>query len=378
MEVVEKLLSQELGRTFFGIAVYQYLLALVFILLGFTTRRLADKGLARLAKVAKKTDNRFDDILIEIVRKPLPLAFVAVGIYLALNSLPVPTEPIDIRQFMHALFRSLTVLFVVWVSIRVIDRLCEEWYRVVEGDKSRFDENLIPIIRKTGKAFLGVIGGILFLQNMGYSVGSLLAGFGLGGAAVALASKDSLSNLFGSIVVFFDQPFRVGDWIEMDGLHGTVEEIGLRTTRIRTFANSLMSIPNAKFTTSIVNNWSRMRKRRIKMTIGLTYDTSAEQMEKAVEAIRRIIRESKDMRDDFSLVNFDGFGESSLNIFIYCFTKTTNWSEFLDAKQRFMLEVMRAVKGLGLSFAFPTRTLHVAGSVAVSNGSSDGGKGALV
>lgn len=378
MEAVEKLLAQELGQNFFGIAVYQYLMALVFILLGFTARRFADQGLGRLAKAAKKTDNRFDDILIEIVRKPLPFAFVVVGVFLAINILPVPTEPVDVRRFLQALFRSLTVLFVVWVSLRVIDRLCEEWYRAVEGDKSRFDENLIPIIRKTGKVFLGVVGSILFLQNMGYSVGSLLAGFGLGGAAVALASKDSLSNFFGSIVVFFDQPFRVGDWIEMDGLHGTVEEIGLRTTRIRTFANSLMSIPNAKFTTSIVNNWSRMRKRRIKMTIGLTYDTTAEQMEQAVEAIRRIIRESKDMRDDFSLVNFDGFGESSLNIFIYCFTKTTNWSEFLDAKQRFMLEVMRAVKKLGLNFAFPTRTLHVAGSVAVANGSSDGGKGALV
>ena len=121
-----------------------------------------------------------------------------------------------------------------------------------------------------------------------------------------------------------------------------------------------------------------MKKRRIKMTIGLTYDTTPEQMEKAVEAIRKVIQDDKAIRDDFYLVYFNEFGSSSLDIFVYCFTNTTVWADYLAARQGFMLSVMRAVKGLGLSFAFPTRTLHVAGSVAVANGSSDGGKGALV
>ncbi|MFH1724898.1 MAG: mechanosensitive ion channel family protein [Elusimicrobiota bacterium] len=354
--------------SFFGIFLYQYLMALLFIFAGFLLRRMSDRVLDRLRKAARKTAFRYDDILIDVLRKPLPLAFVVIGLYLAVHSLPVPTEPVNIRHFLHAAFRSLSVLFVVWVAVRLIDGICAEWTELAKKTPSGLDDQLVPIIRKSGKVFLILIGGILVLQNMGYSVGGLLAGFGLGGAAVALAAKDSLSNLFGSIVVFIDRPFSVGDWIEMDGCEGTVEEIGLRTTRVRTFANSLMTVPNSKFTTSVINNWQRMKKRRIKFTIGLTYGTTAEQMEKIIERIRRLIRDDENIRDDFFLVNFDAFGPSSFDVFIYCFTKSTRWADFLEAKQKFMLNIVREVHEMGLDFAFPTRTLHVAGPVAVEGG----------
>lgn len=359
----EEALVASFSKTFFGISIYQYLLALIFILAGFVLRRVTENLLERLSRATSRTRFRYDDILIETVRRPLPMACLIFGIFLAINVLPVPTEPVDVRYFMHALFRSVTVLFVVWVVSRLVDGLCEQWLETVRAKKRPFDAQLVPIVRKSGKVFLWIVGGILFLQNMGYSVGSLLAGFGLGGAAVALAAKDSLSNLFGSIVIFFDRPFRVGDWIEMDGWEGTIEEIGLRTTRVRTFANSLMTVPNSKFTTMSINNWSRMQKRRIKMTVGLTYDANAEQVEAAVERIRQIIRDDPNIRDDFFLVNFDAFGPSSLDIFIYCFTKTTIWGKFLDAKQGFMLSIMRELNKMGLELAFPTRTVHLVGSV---------------
>jgi MscS family membrane protein len=190
-------------------------------------------------------------------------------------------------------------------------------------------------------------------------VGSLLAGLGIGGVAIALASKDTVANLFGSLVIFLDKPFQIGDWIEMGSIEGTVEEVGLRTTRVRTFANSLITIPNAKFTTEAVNNWSRMKKRRIKMTVGLTYDATPDKVEEAVLRIREIIAADEKIRNDFYLVNFDNLGPSSLDLFVYCFTETTNWAEFLQAKQEFLLKIMRAVEELGLEFAFPTQTLHV-------------------
>lgn len=259
---------------------------------GFVLRRVCVNFLDKFAKAADKSDTQIDDIVLHILRKPLPLAVAAVGVYFAIHSLP---KPDNVQAFMQAAFKSATVLFAVWVCLRVVDEVFTEWGKHAKSTPGEFDDQLVPILQKTLKAFLIVVGGILFLQNMGYSVGGLLAGFGLGGAAVAMASKDSLANLFGSIVVVFDRPFRVGDWIEMEGKEGTVEEIGLRTTKIRTFANSVMTIPNSMFTTSVINNWSQMNKRRITFRLGLKYGTPADKIEAAVEKIREIIKNDDDL-----------------------------------------------------------------------------------
>lgn len=140
-----------------------------------------------------------------------------------------------------------------------------------------------------------------------------------------------------------------------------MEEVGLRATRVRTFPNSLITIPNATFTTSAINNWSRMKKRRIKLTIGLTYDTPREKLEEAVDAIRGILQQDAHIHQEFFMVYFTDFGTYSLDILVYCFSVTTNWSEHLRVRQQVLLKIMDAVKGLGLSFAFPTQTLHLRG-----------------
>jgi MscS family membrane protein len=138
-----------------------------------------------------------------------------------------------------------------------------------------------------------------------------------------------------------------------------VEEVGLRTTRVRTFANSVVTVPNLLFTSNAINNWSMMKKRRIKMTIGITYSTSAKKVDQLVQKIRKIIENDDKIRNDFYLVNFDNFGPSSLDIFIYCFTITTDWADFLQVKQEFMLKIIDCVNELDLEFAFPTQTVHV-------------------
>lgn len=351
-----------LKEPFFGIETYRYLLALAFVFSGFLARRIASWGLHRLALAAKKTRFSFDDVLFESAGKPASAACLLVGLYMAMTVLPLPSKPVDVAFFVHALFKSLTIVLGIWFAVRLIDGLAVVMMDVARGTESRIDDQLVPIIRKSLKVFTVIVGGVLMIQNMGYSVGSLVASFGIGGAAIAFASKDMLSNLFGSVIVFFDRPFEVGDWILVDGIEGTVEEVGLRTTRVRTFANSVITVPNAKFTTDSINNWSRMRKRRISFTIGVTYDATPEQIEAGVKAVRKLIADDPAMNQDFSLVNFEGFGDSSLNIFVYCFTKTTNWAEFLEAKQTFLLAIMREFKALGLDFAFPTRTVHVVGA----------------
>lgn len=251
--------------------------------------------------------------------------------------------------------------FALWFALRLIDNLTAVWGERALATDGTFDDQLVPIVRKSSKVFLVAVGVVMVIQNLGGEVGSLLAGFGIGGAAVALASKDTIANLFGSIVIFVDRPFQIGDWVEIGSQEGTVEEVGLRVTRIRTFANSLITVPNSQLTTSAINNWSRMSKRRIKLTIGLTYDTSPDRMREAVEALRECLRRDERIDQGFWLVNFTDLGPSSLDVFVYCFTITTRWDEYLQTREDLLLAFMDAISKLGLSFAFPTQTVHVEG-----------------
>lgn len=348
-----------LNKEVLGIELKLYVTAFLAIFGGFATRWILSSTLGKLHTAAKKSETPLDDILVKSLVKPGGLACVIAGIYFATLVLPIPSEPVNIRFFVDSLTKSAFICLIVWLCLILFEGVMDYWIVTAKKSETKLDDQLVPVVKSSGKTFLILIGIVLFLQNMGYSVSSLLAGLGLGGMAVALASKDTIANLFGSIVLFVDRPFHVGDWIEMDGIEGTVEEIGLRTTKIRTFANSLITTPNAIFTTTHINNWSLMKKRRIKMTIGVTYGTPVAKVEKAVEAIRKIINDDEKIRNDFYLVNFDSFGAYSLDIFIYCFTVTTNWGDFLQAKQEFMLKIMSAFEEMGIEFAFPTQTIQL-------------------
>jgi MscS family membrane protein len=344
---------------FLGIAIWRYFSCLIIIMVGFVAKRIAAAVFLRMAKITEKTRVKFDNIIIIALSKPLEWAMSVGGIFAAIHILPIPEEPVNIAKFVDALFIVALVYLITWICVRLVEGFCNLWEEKAEKTKTKLDDQLVPIVRRSSKVFFYIIGVVLVLQNLGYSVVSLLAGFGIGGAALAFASKDAIANLFGSIIIFLDKPFQIGDWIEVGDIEGTVEDVGLRTIRLRTFANSLITIPNARFTNTAVNNWSRMKKRRIKMTIGVHCSASPEKIEELVLKIRKIITEDEKLHHDFFLVNFDKFGPYSLDIFIYCFTRTTNWAEFLQAKQEFMLDIMRAVYELGLDFAFPTQTVHV-------------------
>jgi MscS family membrane protein len=211
------------------------------------------------------------------------------------------------------------------------------------------------------------------IQNLGYSVSSLLAGLGIGGLAVALAAQESLGNFFGSISIIADRPFKVGDWIQVgDRVDGDVEEIGLRSTRVRTWSKSQLTIPNKVMAGEIIENWSRMPKRRVKQIVGVTYETKPEDMGALVEDIRELLRADEDVHQEFILVNFTDFGASSLDILVYYFTKTTKWLEHMDVRQRINLKIMKAVNARGLSIAFPTRTVYFEGDIASQMASNKG------
>ncbi len=341
------------------ITVGELIIVCAAIFAGLLGKILITAVLSRVSKAADRTATTIDDAVVNALTPPLSWGAVLAGFYIALDVVPLPQEPINIEAFIKALGQGSVAALAMWFALRLSDRLFGVWENKAKGSSAKMETQVAMLLRRTAKATIVILGGSLVLQNMGYSVTGLLAGLGLGGAALALASKDTLANIFGAMVIFVDRPFTVGDWVEVGDVEGTVEEVGLRTTRVRTFANSLITLPNAQLTTTHINNWSRMEKRRISMHIGLTYSTTPGQMEQAVEAIRKTIREDENIHSDFFLVNFDKFGPSSLDIFIYCFTKRVEWAEFLKAKEKLMLSIMREMDGLGLSFAFPTQTLHI-------------------
>ena len=255
--------------------------------------------------------------------------------------------------------KALAAYSVVWLGYRLIDVLAFWMGSKAEGTESKLDDQLVPLIAKTLKVFVAVLGGIFVLQNLNVDVGSLLAGVGLGGLAFALAAKDTIANFFGSVMIFIDRPFQIGDWIVVGGVEGTVEEVGFRTTRVRTFYNSLVTVPNASITTTNVDNYGMREFRRYTTTLGLAYDTPVPKVQAFCEGLRALLSGMPGIRKDYYMVEFQSFGNSTLNILLYCFMTCDSWNEELRIRTHLNLEILRLAKALGVSFAFPTQTLHI-------------------
>ena len=251
---------------------------------------------------------------------------------------------------------ATSVVMLVW---RLIDVLCG-FLAIKAGEtRTRLDDQLVPLVRKVLKFVLVLLAALFILQNLNVNIGSLLAGLGLGGLAIALAAKDTLANMFGSLMIFTDRPFQIGDWVALNGIEGTVEEVGFRSTRIRTFYKSLVTVPNSTVASATIDNLGERTFRRLKMTLGLTYSTTPDQIEAYVEGLRAILQDNPAVVRDAYEVHFHGFGESSLNVLIYCFLDVPNWSEELQQRQALFLQFMRLAEALGVSFAFPTQSLHI-------------------
>jgi MscS family membrane protein len=202
------------------------------------------------------------------------------------------------------------------------------------------------------------------IKSLGVDVGAVLTGLGIGGLAVAFAAQDTIANLFGSFVVVLDHPFRVGDYVRIGAAEGTVEDIGLRSTRLRSADRTLVVLPNKTAAAETIVNFTRMPQRRIDQKLGLTYSTTPEQMEAVLADLRRILAEDPGVHQDFIVVNFTDYNASSLDIAITYFTADPDFRRHLAVRERINLKIMRAVAARGLSFAFPTQTFHVEDEVA--------------
>ena len=345
---------------FLAVPVWRIVAAVGCIVVAWAVKKLALKWLVGvLLHVASKTKTDLDDLLVQAVTAPLGATVVLAGFYLGAEVIQFPNHPVDVQEFVRGLFRTIMIIIVAWALYRAVRVVTVMLERLTAKTESNLDDQLVPFAEKFLKATVIVLAVVMVVREWGYDISGLLAGLGLGGLAFALAAKDMLANIFGSVMILTDRPFAIGDWIKTPQVEGTVEEIGFRSTKVRTFANSLVSVPNSIIASNSVENWSRMHKRRISYKLGVTYGTTVAQMREAVERIKDVISEHPGIRQDFWLVYFTDFNDSSLDIMIYCFTETTVWGEYLAVRQDLNLKIFAVLEEIGVQVAFPSQSIYM-------------------
>ncbi|NQY51410.1 MAG: mechanosensitive ion channel [Piscirickettsiaceae bacterium] len=290
------------------------------------------------------------------VLRPLGLMAMALLLWFGLGILELPYTSLVILSISVKLLVSLSG---VWSSFSLVDVLHAILMYRAQQTHNKFDDLLIPMVSKSLKVLVVVVGTIFAADNLNINVTNLLAGLGLGGLAFALAAKDLVGNFFGSLTILLDRPFHIGDWIIIGDVEGTVEQVGFRSTRVRTFYNSVITLPNALLTTTKVDNMGARRYRRMKTMLGLIYDTPPEKIDTFCEGIRALIQLHPYMRRDYYQVYFNQYNLASLDILIYVFWETPDWNMELRERHRFLLDILRLAKQLGVEFAYPTQTLHL-------------------
>lgn len=306
-----------------------------------------------LKKFASKTSTKLDYIFIDMVEEPVILGLTLAGVWYALNSLNMNTSA---QQWMKNIYQFIIAMNVAWLISRLFDAVYEEYLvPLTEKTETDLDDQLLPIVKKGTRMIIWAIAVIVALNNAGYDVGALIAGLGIGGLAFAMAAKDTISNVFGGFTIFTDQPFKLNDRVKVAGHDGFIREIGLRSTRVQTLEGRLVTIPNSKFADTAVENVSAEPNRKVVLNIGLTYDTTAAKMQKAMDLLKKI-NEGNDHTEENALVSFNAFNESAMNIlFIYYISKG---EDILQTMTEMNMEILKQFNRAKLDFAFPSQTIY--------------------
>lgn len=331
-------------------------IALIIFCIFWLLRRYFTRTILRyLSKILEKTKIKLDEYLALSLEKPLRFFFVALGIYLALIYLPLSSGN---DLLLLKIFRSLLIVLVSLCFYNLagnyiaLSEEFENWFNI------HIDKILVPFFSNVIKIVVIALALSVILQEWDYDINGFIAGLGLGGLAFALAAQSTLANIFGGIVIITDKPFSIGDWINTPSVEGTVEDINFRSTKVRTFAQAIVTVPNSTLANEAITNWTRMGKRRITFHLGITYDTPKPQLEKCLGEIRMMLFNHPGINKDTIVVRFDSFGDSSLDILMYFFTETTNWDEYLEVKEDVNFQIMEILKKEKVSVAFPSTSVY--------------------
>ena len=333
---------------------FRWLSCVAIVVLAVVVRRGVTRltfGLVR--KVAGNAKTGIDEKLFISLTSPLGALLMVWAIYTALSVVGLPAAlAADVGRGARVAF-TCVVLWGFWRAGGTALTHLETMARSRNLGIATF----MPLVKKTLATLFGVLAVLVVADSLGAHVETFLAGLGIGGLALALAAQDTIANMFGSFVVVLDQPFTVGDTVRIAGNEGTVEDIGLRSTRLRTAERTLIVLPNKTVASEAITNLSRMPQRRVEQTISLTYDTAPEKMEAILQDLRTLIANDPGVHESPVTVNFAKFSESSLDIHVVYYTASPVWQKHMDVRERINLKIMRAVAARGLTFALPTQTV---------------------
>ena len=345
--MVEYLSSHELLSAVI-IAAFVFLAFLLF------SRLVTDYILGWLQNLARSNRLEFWGKVFGSLQVPLRVFFIGAGFFIALSILPIPEY---YEGALSHIFRSLVIVFIAWCLLRMTDNMSQFPEEI--KDKFNLDRILVPFIHNAIKFIIIALAIVIIAQEWNYNVNGFIAGLGLGGLAFALAAQNFLANLFGGMVIVTEKPFSIGDWIKTPSVEGAVEEITFRSTRIRSYDQAYITVPNSTLANEPITNVSRIGKRRLTFRLGLVYSTPMNKLETAINKIKNTLKHNPDVFEDTIGVYFEKFNDSSLDLFVDCFLKTSLLSEFMIIRNEINLKIMQIFAEEQIDFAFPSQSVYV-------------------
>jgi MscS family membrane protein len=354
---VERLPHEFVDWGVLGIDLWQWIGLLVLALAAWLLAFLVTWVILRLARFfARRTATGLDDRIVESIHRPLRLTatlylFLAGSYWLGLD--------VHVQRFLVSVSRGLTILLVTWVCLRLVDILTRAARERMVLEERRAAVSMLDLSCRAAKVLIVALGFLGLLQNLGFNVSGIMAGLGLGGVALAFAAQKTVENLFGGVSLSLDQPIRVGDFCRYGSGMGTVEDVGLRSTRIRTLERTVVSVPNGQLAAIEIENFADRDRFRLFATIGVRYETSPDQVRRLVGRIRELLAAHPKVVQDPLRVRFVGFGPSSLDIEIHTYVGTRDVEEFHAIREELFLRIIDLVAETGTGFAFPSQTLYL-------------------
>jgi len=336
-----------------------YLKFAIIVFIGIVVSKLLELGSGSFFKMlAAKTKTKFDDILVNIMHKPLP--FMAVIIVIFINA---GLKTLNTSEGFQAVFKDLSFIAYAfcgaWFLIKFVVAIIDEYItKFAARTNSKMDDQMIPLLKTLTKIIILFLAVIITLHYFGYNITAWVAGLGIGGIAIAYAAKDILENFLSGIVIFSEKPFHIGDFVKSGDAEGDVEEIGIRSTKLRATDGTLIVVPNSKITMQHLENRTKSVARREVVTLGLTYDMNADKLELAKKAVKEILSKEKDVRNDFDIY-FDKFDDYSQNIVVRYWITKVSFSEYVIVKDKINFEIKKRFEKEKIEFAFPTQTIFI-------------------
>ena len=335
-----------------------YALAVLLLLASFIAIRLLYKIIRRsLRKAAERTKTHLDDILLEYIEKPLTI-FISLLVVLYMINAYLPMGEGALRLF-NDLFKGVIALDLAWLFIGMINALFENYFLKLSAEHKKLDITLAPMIKKLVAIVIFAIALMLILSNYGYNISALLGGFGLAGLALGLAAQDTLKDVLGGVAVVSNKAFSVGDWVKIDNVEGTVSEISIRYTKLRTFDGSTVTVPNAKVGTSVVEDFDAADSRRFTIEVGIPYELPAKKIERALAIMQGAANSQKHVSKGKTTIRIKEFGDSAVILRLWYYLGREGFDDALDIKHRVLLEIKKGFDREKIDFAYPTRTIYM-------------------